>query len=111
MMAKNIFTRFLVKKETIMIIKTKPLSDCTMQCLNQHKKTIENLEKQFGRELKIAERGKQLLVNSGAKTSALDIGKNKADSAILAHIQSNFVDNVHFTNRSSKLMNWLKKLV
>ena len=88
-----------------------PVSSYTNQYVRKYASSIAGMEKMYGREIKIAERGNQILVNSGVKTSVLDINKITSPNDLLALVQNNCAANEHAKNISAKFINWFKNLV
>ena len=94
-----------------MAILLEPVSSYTRQYVKKHAAHIVDLEKTFGREIKIAERGNQILVNSGVKTSALDINKITSQSDLLSHIENNCGANEHAKNKDVAILNLFSKFI
>ena len=63
------------------------------EMLEQRGAEIEKLANFVGRDVVLAQRGKLLLVNSGAKTSAIDMSKMKHGDELIEGIKNNIILN------------------
>lgn len=94
-----------------MVVLLEPVSSYTRQYVRKHANHLVDLEKNFGREIKIAERGNQILVNSGVKTSVLDINEIKTPTDLLWHIDNNCGANEHARNKDIAYLELFGKFI
>lgn len=70
-----------------------PVDNYVKEMLKKRGPEIEKLANVWGRDVVLAQRGKLLLVNSGAKTSAIDMSKMSHGDELIEGIKTNIILN------------------
>lgn len=66
-----------------------PVDNYVKEMLEQHGSKIEKVADYFGRDVVLAQKGKSLLVNSGVKTSVIDMKNMKKGEDLIDGIINN----------------------
>ena len=70
-----------------------PVNDYVRDMLATHNEELEKVANFFDRDVVIAQKANLLLINSGVKTSVLDMSKMKHGSEVVTAIKMNIVEN------------------